>query len=45
MTFYFLNAAGAKRSADYFMANMINAMPSHISVVYNMNDEIIWERR
>jgi len=46
MTYYFLNAAGAKRSADYFMAKMIDAMPSHISVVYNAaTDQIVWERR
>lgn len=46
MTYYFFNAAGARRSADYFMAKMIDAMPSHIDAVYSVaTNEIVWERR
>jgi hypothetical protein len=46
MVFYYFNKHGAKRSADYFMGMMQDAMPSHINVVYSVaTDEIVWERR
>jgi len=44
MTYYYMNKHGAKRSADYFMKNMKDAMPSHIHVVYDINDNVVWTK-
>lgn len=46
MAYYYFNKHGAKRSADYFMGRMQDAMPSHINVVYDAgNNSIVWERK